>query len=172
MLAEDFHGHGALAGDHFRIVVGVDVDVALLLHQLQRIRQRLGEGVAVQHRLAAAGAHALHLQFRGGARHHDGRLDAQLAGGQRHALRMVAGGGGDHAALQLLAGQLRQLVVGAANLEGEHRLQILALEQDLVAQPLGKLAGRLQGSFHGDVVDARGEDLLDVLFEHGDFAAG
>ena len=31
---------------------------------------------------------------------------------------------------------------------------------------LGELAGLLQRGFHGDVVDARGEDLLDVLFEH------
>src|SRR5690606_23810218 len=66
----------------------------------------------------------------------------------------------------LLLGQLGNAVVGATNLEGEHRLQVLALEQDLVAQTLRQLAGEWQGSFLGNVVDARGEDLLDVLFEH------
>src|SRR5262245_45105270 len=85
---------------------------------------------------------------------------------------MVAGGRCDYATLEFLGGQLRQLVVGAANLEGVHRLQILALEQDLVAQTLGKLTGGLKGGFHGDVVDARGKDLLDVLFEHDGSGGG
>ena len=34
MLAQDFHCHGALAGDHMGVVVGVHVDQALLLDQL------------------------------------------------------------------------------------------------------------------------------------------
>ncbi|MNG20836.1 hypothetical protein D3C84_1051270 [compost metagenome] len=126
----------------------------------------------MQHHLATARAHALHFQLGGGARHDDGGFHPQVLGRQGQALGMVAGRGGDHAARQLFRGQLGQLVVGAANLERVDRLQILALEQNLVAQPLGELAGGLQRGFHGDVVDARGEDLLDVLFEHGDFAAG
>ncbi len=150
----------------------MDVDEALFLHQLQRMRQRIGEGIAMQHHLAATGAHALHLQLRRGARHDDGGLDAQFARRQRQALRMVTRRGGDHAAGELFGRQLRQLVVGAANLEGEHRLQILALEQNLVAEPLGKLAGGLQRGFDGHVVDARGEDLLDVLFEHSGYLGG
>ncbi|MCY1361804.1 hypothetical protein D9M69_484880 [compost metagenome] len=172
MLAEDFHGHGALAGDHFRVVVGMDVDEALLFHQLQRISQGLGEGVAVQHHLAAAGAHALHLEIGGGARHHDGGLDTQLAGRQGHTLGMVAGRSGDHPARQLLRGKLGDLVVGAANLEGVDRLQVLALEEDLVAQALGELAGGLQGGFHRDVVNARGQGLLHIFFEHLGFTGG
>jgi len=172
VLAQYLHRHGALAGDHVGIVVGVDVDVALLLHQLQRVGQRLGKRIAVQDHLAAAGAHALHLQFRRGARHDDGRLDAQLPGRQRHTLRVVAGRSGDHAARQFLGRKLRQPVVGAAHLEREHRLQILALEQNLVAEAFAKLAGRLQRSFDGDVVDARGEDLLDVVFEHSGYLGG
>ena len=55
------------------------------------MRQRLVEAVAVQHRVAAAGAHRLDLDGGRGARHDDGRGDAELARGQRHALRMVAG---------------------------------------------------------------------------------
>ncbi|MEJ9100747.1 bifunctional ornithine acetyltransferase/N-acetylglutamate synthase, partial [Pseudomonas aeruginosa] len=37
-------------------------------------------------------------------------------------------------AKQRFLGELRDLVVGAADLEGKHRLQVLALEQDLVAE--------------------------------------
>ena len=137
VLAQNFHRHGALAGDHVGIVVGVDVDQPFLLDQLQRIGQRLGERIAMQHRLAAAGAHALHFQLWRGPRHDDGGLDPQLLGRQRNALGVVASRCSDHAARQLLRRQLRQFVIGAAHLEGEHRLQVLALEQNLVADTLG-----------------------------------
>ncbi|MNE30145.1 hypothetical protein D3C80_1236460 [compost metagenome] len=166
MLTEDFHGHGALPGDGVRVVVGVDVDEAFFIDQFQRIGQGLGEGIAMQHHLAAARAHAFDLDLRGGLGHDDGRLDPQFPRRQRQALGMVAGRGGHHATGQLLWGQLGELVIGAADLEGEHRLQVFALEQDVVAQALAQLAGGLQRGFDGNVVNARGEDLLDVLFEH------
>ena len=35
MLAKDLHRHGALPGNHVRVVVGVDIDVTLFLDQLQ-----------------------------------------------------------------------------------------------------------------------------------------
>ena len=38
---------------------------------------------------------------RGGARHVDAGADAERAGGERHALGVVAGGGGDDAAFRL-----------------------------------------------------------------------
>jgi len=85
---------------------------------------------------------------------------------QGQALRMVARRRGDHATGAFFVAQLGQLVVGAANLEREHRLQVFALEPDVVAQPLGELASVLQRGFYGNVINARGEDLLDVLFEH------
>ncbi|MNF85343.1 hypothetical protein D3C84_677350 [compost metagenome] len=140
--------------------------VALLLDQLEAVGQRLGEGIAVQHHPRAAGTHRLHLDVRGAAWHDDDRLDAELLRAQRQALGVVAGGGGDYPARLLFLAELGDLVVGAADLEGEHRLQVLALEQDLVVQPFGEAARRLQGSFHRHVVDGRSEDLLDVLFEH------
>ena len=49
---------------------------------------------------------------------------------------MVAGAGGDDAARALAIGQVRDLVIGAAELEAEDRLQILALEEHLVAEAL------------------------------------
>jgi hypothetical protein len=54
---------------------------------------------------------------------------AELLRRQRHALGMVAGRGADHAALALRRRQVGDLVVGAAQLEAEHRLHVLALEQ-------------------------------------------
>ncbi|CAM3558653.1 hypothetical protein PSFL111601_28355 [Pseudomonas floridensis] len=78
---------------------------------------------------------------------------------------MVARRGRHHAASRFLGRQLRQLVIGAANLEGEHRLQVFALEQHLIAEPLGQLPRALQRSFDGDVVDAGGEDFACVVVE-------
>ena len=68
-------------------------------------------------------------------RHHDRRAAAEPLRGERHALRVVAGRRRDHAARAARAGgRLRHLVVGAAQLEREHRLQVLALEQHAVAE--------------------------------------
>lgn len=120
----------------------------------------------MQHDFAATGTHAFDLDLGGGLGHHDGGFYAQHLGRQGQALRMVTRRGRDHAARTLFGSQLGQLVVGAANLEREHRLQVFTLEPDLVAQPLGELAGGLQRGFYGNVVDARGEDLFDVLFKH------
>jgi hypothetical protein len=47
---------------------------------------------------------------------------------------MVAGAGGDDAARRLVGPEVGNLVVRASQLEAEHRLQILALQEDLVAQ--------------------------------------
>ena len=80
-------------------------------------------------------AHRLDLDLRRGLRHDDERADAEVAGRERHALRVVAGAGRDDAARPLGVGQVRDPVVGAAQLEAEDRLQVLALEQDLVAEP-------------------------------------
>ncbi|MCY1520347.1 hypothetical protein D9M68_551220 [compost metagenome] len=165
VLAEDFHGHGALPGDHVRVVIGRHEGQALLRRQLQRVGQGVGEGIAVQHHLAATGTHAVDLELRGGARHHDGRFDAQLPRRQRQALGMVAGRCGDHAPRALFRAQLHHTVVGTTDLEGVDRLQVLALEQHLVAQPLAELAGGLQGRFDGHVVHWRGEDLAHVVLE-------
>ena len=145
VLAEDLHRHRALSGDHVRIVVGWDEGHAFALGQLQGMGQRIGEGVAVQQRLAAARQHALDLELGSGARHHDHRPHAQALRRQGQALGMVAGGGGDHPAGLLLVAQARDTGVGAADLEGEHRLQVLALEQHPVAQALGQLRRDLQG---------------------------
>jgi hypothetical protein len=62
-------------------------------------------------------------------RHHDHGWNAQMASGQRDGLAMIAGRVRNHAALQLLIGELRNHVVGAADLEGAHGLEVLALQE-------------------------------------------
>ncbi|MNO75294.1 hypothetical protein D3C76_663300 [compost metagenome] len=172
VLAQDFHGDGALPGDGVRIVVRVNVDEALFIDQFQRVGQCLRERVAMQHHLATARAHAFDLDLRSSLGHHDGGLDAHFARGQGQALGVVAGRGGDHATGQFFRAQLGQFVIGAADLEREYWLQVFALEQNLVAQALAQLPGALQRGFDRNVVDARGEDLLDVLFEHRESITG
>ena len=103
--------------------------------ELEGVRVGVGVAVAVQHDLGAEGADGVDLERGRGHRHDDQRPAAELARGERDALGMVAGRGADHAARQLLRREVRHLVVGAAQLEAEHRLRVLALEQHLVAEP-------------------------------------
>ncbi|VVP47573.1 hypothetical protein PS732_05312 [Pseudomonas fluorescens] len=166
VLAQNLHRHGALPGNGMRIVVRVDVDVAFFVDQFQRVGQGFRERITVQHHFAATRTHAFDLDFRGGLGHDDGGFHTQHFRRQGQTLRMVARRRGDHATGALLVGQLGQLVVGAANLEGEHGLQVFALEPNVITQPLGELASILQRGFYGNVINARGEDLFDVLFEH------
>ena len=73
-----------------RVIVGVNVDVAFFFDQLQRVGQRLGERVAMQHHNATTGAHAFDLDLGGGLGHHDGRFDPQHLGRQGQALGVIA----------------------------------------------------------------------------------
>ena len=66
-----------------------------------------------------------------------------------------------------LSGQMRDLVVGAAQLEAEDRLQVLALEEDLVAEPRGQAWRRVERRLPRHVVDAAGEDVVEKLGEFG-----
>ena len=49
MLTQEFHAHGALAGDDIRIVIGVDEGCPCLALDASRVDIGLVEGVAVQH---------------------------------------------------------------------------------------------------------------------------
>ncbi|MNI01789.1 hypothetical protein D3C73_546430 [compost metagenome] len=121
----------------------------------------------MQHRIGAATAHADDLQLRRRAGHDDGSVDPQLPRRQCHALRMIARRSRDHAASLLRLAQLHQLVVGTADLEGKGRLQVFALEQDLVAQGFGQGRCRLQRRAHGQLIDRRGKDFFHVAFKQG-----
>ncbi len=135
VLAQDFHADGALPGDDVRVVVGMHESELLAPGDLQRVRVGLVVGVAEQHHPRAARRHGRDLDLRRGRGHDDGGAAAQVICRQRHALRMIARRGGDHAAFALGSTEVSHLVVCAAQLEGEHRLHVLALEQQGIAEP-------------------------------------
>src|SRR6185437_705221 len=93
-----------------------------------------------------------------------GRPRAQALRGERHALRMVSRGGADHAARERSGLEVRHLVVRAAQLEREHRLLVLALEEHVVAQAPRDGGGALERALDRDVVHLRREDRLEVSF--------
>ena len=63
-----------------------------------------------------------------------------------------------------LARQPRHLVVRAAQLEREHRLQVLALEEQAVAEARESARRELERRLDRDVVDARLQDPLEIVF--------
>ena len=163
MLSQDFHGDGALAGDHVGIVERVDEGQALLRLQFECVAVGIGIAFAEQRDLAAQPANRVDLELRRGQRHHDHGARAELARAECHTLRMVAGRGANHAAGQLGRAQLNHLVVGAAQLEAEHRLLVFALEQHRVAEPGAQCACRVKCRFHSHVVDACRQDFFQVI---------
>ncbi len=166
VLLEDFHGDGALAGDDVRVVVRVDKGQALGLFQFQCVHIGIGIGIAEQHDFGAAALHGIDLDLRRGGGHDDDGAAAQFLRGQCHALRMVAGGGSNDALVACFLRQVDHLVVCAAQLEGEYRLGILALEQDAVVQTCRKDRLVFKRRLFRDIIDARVLDLFEVCVFH------
>ena len=169
MLTQDLHADGALSGNDIGIVKRRDEHVAGLLDEIQRMPPGIAERLTEQHHLSAQTAHGIHLDGGRGHGHDDDGFASQTAGGQGHPLGMVAGRGGDDAAAQLFGRKTGHLVVGAAQLEGKHRLQVVPLEQHAVAQAAGKAHGLIQRGLDGHVVDPAQQHLVQVLamIRHG-----
>jgi hypothetical protein len=163
VLAQDFHGDRALAGDDVGVVERMYEGQALFAFEGQRMGVRIGVAVPAQHDLTAQRLDGLDLHLRRRHRHHDYGAGSKLVRGQRHALRVVARRSADDTPLQLFRRELDHLVVGAAQLEAEDRLLVFPLEQHLVVQPPAEVARGLECRFDRDVVDPRGEDLLQVV---------
>ena len=125
------------------------------------VRLRVGVAVAGQHDLGAHGSHRIHFDPRRRLRHDDDRAEPELARREGDALRMIAGARRDDAAGALVGRQVRDLVVGAAKLEAEDRLQVLALEEHRVAEPARQAWRRIERRLTRDVVDAAGEDVVE-----------
>ena len=123
----------ALAGDHVGIVEGMHVG-GVARRRTARARWRRDPlDAVVGHDLAAECLGARDLQARRIGRHDDRRLEAHQRRGRRHALRVIARRAGHHAAGKGRLVHLRDLVVGAAELEGADPLQVLGLEQHAAA---------------------------------------
>ena len=176
-MAQNLGADRSLPGDHERIVERVDERHAGLGHQRVAVRLGLVVAVAGQHHLSAHRPHRIHLDPRRRLRHDDDRAQTELLRRERHALRVIAGAGGDDAARPLLVGEMRDLVVGAAQLEAEDRLQILALQQHLVVETLGQPGRLVERRLPRHVVDATGQHVVKELcefgsHEHGSYLAG
>jgi hypothetical protein len=163
VLAQDLHRHRALAGDHIGIVEGVHEGQALRLLDLQRVLVGIAVAVAVQQHFATQCSHRIDLELGRRDRHHDHGAAVQALGRQRHALGMVAGTSADNPTLQRVGRQPHHLVVGPAQLETEHGLLVLALEQHLVGQTARQAARRFQRGFARHVINTGGEDALEVI---------
>ena len=77
-----------------------------------------------------------HLQDGCALRHADDGLDSQASGRQGDALGVVAGAAGDDAAAGLFRGQVADLVIGSADLEGAGLLKVLRLNEQIRPEPL------------------------------------
>ena len=165
-LAQDFHPDRALARDHIGIVERVNEYQAAFALEQQRAFMCLVIVITVQHYLAPQVHYRLHLDVRRGLRHDDDGGCAALARRECHTLRVVPGRSADNAALRRSLRQVRDLVVRTAQLEGEHGLQILALEQHAIAQAARQTFRGLERRFDRHIVDPRLENLLDVVVVH------
>ena len=127
-LVEQFKTDGALSGDDILVVEGVDEGVAVLVAQLQRALVGVVRGTGHEAHLGAELLGGLHLGDGCALGQTDERLDAHGGGAECHTLRVVARRAGDDALLLFLFGELRDFVVGAANLERACLLQTFGFQ--------------------------------------------
>ena len=162
-LAQDFDADRALPRDHIGVVVRMDEGQPAAAAEPGGERIGFVVRIAVQDDAGAARDDRVDLDLRRGDRHDDRRAALQALRGECHALGVIARRRRDDTALQLRRRQLRHLVIGAAQLEGEHGLHVLALEQQCVADALRQRACRFERRLDRDVVDARAQDALEVI---------
>ena len=167
MLAQDFHRNRALPGDHFRIIEGMNEGQLLGFFQFQRMRVGIVIRIAEEHHFATTAFDSINLDARRRRRHHNHRPATHLGRRERNALRMIARRSADHATLELFGGKTGDLVISATQLEGENRLQILALQQNLVAEPCRKVAGQVERRFDGHIVNLCVENFFEIIRVHG-----
>ena len=136
MLAQDFHGNGALAGNDIGIVKGMDKGHAHFFLKQASVLVRVRIALAHQHHFASQSFHRIHFHLRCGGGHDNDGTATQLSGPQRHTLCMIARRSANHAFFQLCGRQMRHLVVGAAQFKTVHGLLVFALEQHRVVQAL------------------------------------
>ena len=132
-LPRDLHADRALSGDDVRVIERMDEDHLPLAGDDQRAFVGTVVVITVQYDLATQISNGLNLDARSRHRHHDHRRDLPPTGRQGDPLRVIACRGADHSARSRVVRKTCDLVVGPTQLEGEGRLQIFTLEQNLVA---------------------------------------
>ena len=159
-LVEEFEADGSLPGDHFVVVEGMQEGEAVGV----ALADGFGAGFvvvgAVEDDFRAVAGGGGDLDQRRHQRHDDARADAVLAGVEGDGLGVIAGAGGDDAAAALVVGEGEDLVERAALFEGAGALQVVELEEDLLAGHLGKPGGVARGREVDVAADAllRGAD--------------
>ncbi len=116
-LTQDLHSDRALSGDDVRIVERVDEGELAISSERERVVIGMIVVIAIEHGFPAEIDDGLHLDLRRRLRHHDRRRNASMSRSERDALRMIAGRRTNHAAPRCRLGQVRDLVIGAAELE-------------------------------------------------------
>ena len=145
-LLQNLQTDGALTGNDIRIIEGMREGVAVLLGETLGLAGGVIVNAGDQNHFSTVVAGSLHLGDGSALGHADHGLDAQLRGGQSNALSMVAGGAGDDAVRSFLRSQGTDLVVGAADLESAGELQVLRLDVNVFAQPIGIFQRSLAGN--------------------------
>ena len=163
MLAQNFHGNGALPCDDIRVVKRGDVHAACFLNEIKRMLPCITEGFAGKHNLTTQPLHSLDLDGGRGYGHDDGSFAPQLARAKGNPLSVIASRGGNNAPAQFFLGKVRHLVVGASDLEGKNRLEVFALEQNIIAGAARKTDRLVQGGFYRHVVHAAQKDTVQVF---------
>ena len=140
-----------------------------LLLQRERLRVGIRVRVAVQHDLRAARLDRRDLDVRRRHRHDDRRLAAEASAPRaRHPARGCPPTPRSRRARARAGGQVRHLVVRAAQLEREHAA---AGPRASAARGCRRRARQrrreLERRLDRDVVDLRGQDLLQVVDRHG-----
>uniref|UniRef100_A0A0N5A4T1 LigA n=1 Tax=Parastrongyloides trichosuri TaxID=131310 RepID=A0A0N5A4T1_PARTI len=163
-----------LPRDDALVVEGRDEDIAVLGLKPLGLLGRAGEVEAVDDDVGAVGAGAVHLHEGGALGHDDGHRHAQAAAVIGQGLGVVAGRGGDDAALLLIRRQLQQPVQGAALLEAAGEVQVVVLDPDLRPSQLRQTAGVADGRAVdltgdaflrlADVVDGDGHEVPDFVY--------
>ena len=134
VLAQNFHGDGALARNHFGVVKGMHKGHAHFFLKHAGVFESVRVAVTHQHHFAAQSFDGIDLHLWCGGGHHNHSATAQFARAQRDALGMVAGGGANHALFELRWREVRHFVVRTAQLKAVHGLLVFALEQHGVVQ--------------------------------------
>ena len=162
-LPQDLHADRPLARDHVRVVVGVDERQLASAADAHRLGVGVVVRVALEDDRRPESGDGVDLDLRCRHRHHDRGLGPEALRGERHALGVVARGGGDDAPAEVRSRKAGHLVVRPAELEREDGLEILALQQQAVAEPGREKRRLVQRRLDGDVVDVRVEDRLQVV---------
>ena len=147
-LVDQLQPHRALAGDHHRVVVGMDDHPPGGLGDLPHPPQRLDRVGRLQVDLGPIAAGGGDLRRAGVRRHQNQRVDPQVAGGDSKRLRVIARRDRDHTALPLLRRQRPHPVERPPRLERADALEQLGLQPDRGA---GRLAERGRGEAGRDV---------------------